>query len=481
MRDFDFDIRSDTSSNRGPTLYGAPYTDHPACCHAENARSAPMPTQTDIAQLRDRVRQSTYCYEQIKFLSNNIGPRMSGSPQAAAAVAHVAQQMREMGLAVRLEPVAVQHWVRGSEKAELIRYPGQVEGANQKILITALGNSVPTPAQGITASVLVAHSFEELQQFSADQVKGRVVLFNHRFEDFAARAGRWDQAYAAAVQYRTHGAARAAKKGAVAVLVRSAGSGVFRLAHTGITRYEQGSPEIPAGAVPAEDADLISDLAKQGEVEVHIVLTPCSLGPVQSHNVIADLTGAEIPEQVVIVSAHLDSWDLGTGALDDATGAGIAMDAVRILKEAWPRPKATIRFVAWMDEENGGAGGRAYAADHESELHKHIAAVEIDYGDGRPLGLNVAGTDERVAPISEVLRAIAEPIGGVVRVSASPGVDLTEINERGVPAIAPLQEARHYFDYHHTAADTFDKVRIDELRRVVEVIALLAYALAQHN
>jgi Zn-dependent M28 family amino/carboxypeptidase len=226
---------------------------------------------------------------------------------------------------------------------------------------------------------------------------------------------------------------------------------------------------------------LISELSEQGPVDLHLVLTPRNLPSEQSYNVVADLKGGEFPEQVVIVSGHLDSWDLGTGALDDASGVGIAMDAVRIIKRVCMHPKRTIRFIAWMNEENGSAGGRAYAEDHASELRDHVAAIEIDYGDGRPLALNVAGTDERVTPISEVLHTIADPIGGVVRVTDSPGADLETINQRGVPAIAPLQDARQYLDYHHTAADTFDKVRIDEIRRVVEVITPLVYALAQHD
>jgi hypothetical protein len=438
-------------------------------------------TEKDAEAIREMARNSTYGYEQVRFLSNNIGPRLSGSPQASAAVTYVAKQMRELGLDVSLEPVTVRHWVRGKEEAELVRYPGQVEGTTQKIVITTLGNTVATPHQGITAPVLMIDSFEQLDELGSDQVKGKIVFFNYRFDNFAAEAGRWEQAYAAAVEYRSNGPVRAAKKGSVAALVRSVGSGRFRLAHTGLTKYEEGARQIPGGAVPAEDADLISELAKQGPVEIHLVLTPRDLPPEPSYNVIADLKGEETPEQIVVVSAHLDSWDLGTGALDDAAGIGIAMDVVRIIRELCPHPRRTIRFVAWMNEENGGAGGRAYAQDLSSQLNNHVAAIEIDYGDGRPLGLNIAGPDERVAKISQPLHAVGDPIGGVVRVKDSPAPDLRAINQKGVPAISPLQDARRYFDYHHSAADTFDKVRIDEMRREIEVIGPLVYALAQHE
>lgn len=437
--------------------------------------------ELDLASIRAAAQHSDYFYEQVRFLCNAIGPRLSGSPQAAAAVEYVRHQMRDLGLEVRLEPIAVRHWVRGREEAHLVRYPGQVIDTKQRLVVTALGNSVPTPPEGLTAPVIVVETFSQLDRTTADQVEGKAVLFNRRFDEFAARAGRWEQSYGSVVCYRGEGPSRAARKGAIAVLVRSTGATGLRLPHTGVTEYEEGTRQIPAAAVTAEDADLIADLASRGDVAIHLVLTPLGLPPITSHNVIADLKGSEFPEQVVIVSGHLDSWDLGTGALDDASGLAIAMDVLRIIKEVNATPKRTIRFVAWMDEERGGTGGRAYAEAHRTELPNHIAAVELDYGDGRPLGLNVCASDERFAPLSALLQAIAEPIGGVVRVNDSPGVDLTTMNKAGVPAISPLQDARHYFEYHHTAADTLDKVRPEELRRNLELIAPLVYALAQHG
>lgn len=437
--------------------------------------------ELDLASIRAAAQHSDYFYEQVRFLCNAIGPRLSGSPQAAAAVEYVRHQMRDLGLEVRLEPIAVRHWVRGREEAHLVRYPGQVIDTKQRLVVTALGNSVPTPPEGLTAPVIVVETFSQLDRTTADQVEGKAVLFNRRFDEFAARAGRWEQSYGSVVCYRGEGPSRAARKGAIAVLVRSTGATGSRLPHTGVTEYEEGTRQIPAAAVTAEDADLIADLASRGDVAIHLVLTPLGLPPITSHNVIADLKGSEFPEQVVIVSGHLDSWDLGTGALDDASGLAIAMDVLRIIKEVNATPKRTIRFVAWMDEERGGTGGRAYAEAHRTELPNHIAAVELDYGDGRPLGLNVCASDERFAPLSALLQAIAEPIGGVVRVNDSPGVDLTTMNKAGVPAISPLQDARHYFEYHHTAADTLDKVRPEELRRNLELIAPLVYALAQHG
>ena len=441
----------------------------------------PASTQTELDAIRALTRSSNYFYEQVRMLSNHIGPRLSGSPQAAAAVAYVRRQMQSLGLNARLEPVTVRHWTRGREEACLVSYPGQADGTEQRVVVTALGNTVGTPPEGITARVKVVSTFEELDRLSAAEVAGTIVLFNHALDRYAARAGRWEQAYKAAVRYRSDGPSRAALKGARAALVRSIGSSASRVAHTGLTTFASGAPEIPAGAVTAEDAELIAYLATRDAVTIRLVLTPQDLPAVQSYNVVADLPGSNFPEQVIIVSGHLDSWDLGTGALDDAAGVGVAMDVLRTIQMVNPCPRRTIRFVAWMNEENGVAGGRAYAEDHKDELRNHAAAVELDYGDGRPLGLKVHGSKERLAPIAGILSAIAEPIGGLITVDDSPAVDIGPLNKAGVPCIAPLQDAREYFNYHHTAADTFDKVRPDELRRTLEVIASLVYALAQRE
>ena len=434
----------------------------------------------DMAAIRLAVRSSNYFYEQVSYLSNNIGARLSGSPQAGLAVDYVAQQMQALGLAVRLEAVTVPNWRRGKEEARLIRLP-LGRAAPQKIVVTALGNTVGTPPEGVMAPVRVVCTFEEFEQLSTSEVEGAVVLFNYAMDEFASRAGRWEQAYKAAYPYRNEGPARAARRGARAALVRSVGSLSARLAHTGFTTFPADVAQIPAAAVTAECADLIAHHARDGEVMIHLLLTPENLPSVQSHNVVADLPGSRFFEEVIIVSGHLDSWDLGTGALDDAAGIAVAMDTLRVIATTNKEPLRTVRFVAWMNEENGRAGGDAYVQRHRSELGNHVAAIELDYGDGRPLGLKVCGTPERLAPISALVSTIAGPFGGVVPVDSSPAVDIAPLGEAGVPTMAPLQDAREYFDYHHTAADTFDKVRPEELRRNLELIAPLTYALAQRD
>jgi carboxypeptidase Q len=450
------------------------------------AAQRPMPAVTlspeiqgDLRALRSAARSSDYAYNQIRHLCNNIGPRLSGSPQAAGAVEYVAHEMRALGLEVKLEPVTVRHWVRGREEAHLVRYSGQVPDTQQKIVVTSLGNAVATPDDGITASVVVVNDFDEFDRLPESAIKGKIVLFNRAFDQELALAGRAGEAYDYGVQYRTTGPSRAGRKGAVASLVRSVGGPGFRLPHTGALKYDDNAPKIPAGAITTEDADLIADLAKQGEVTMHLVLTPRDLPPVQSYNVVADLKGSEHPEQVILVSGHLDSWDLATGAIDDASGVGIAMGVLDVIRAVNLKPKRTIRFVAWMNEENGLAGGRAYADQHKAELDKHLAAVEIDDGDGRPLGFQIHGTAARSAPLMSALHAISDSIGGVINVDDSPGADLTYIDEGGVPSLTPRQDNRHYFDYHHTPADTLDKVRPGELRLNVEAISQLVYAFAQ--
>src|SRR5438105_7888650 len=250
----------------------------------------------------------------------------------------------------------VPHWVRGEETAALIQFPGMAEGTTQKILLCALGGSVATPKEGITAEVVAMKSFDELKAMPRDKVAGKIVLFSYSFDKQMAAQGHAGPAYGEAVEYRSEGPSAAARQGAVACLIRSVGGADFRLPHTGQTKYASDAPKIPAGAVTSEDADLIVDLVKQGAVQMKLVLTPQTLPNIESANVIGDIKGSEHPEQVVIVSGHLDSWDLGTGAIDDGAGVAVSMEAAHLIEELHLHPKRTIRAIAWMAEENGGRG-----------------------------------------------------------------------------------------------------------------------------
>src|SRR6266540_3963921 len=271
------------------------------------------PTLTELKRLQQTALTSDYAYRQVAHLANNIGPRLSGSAQAAKAVEYVASELKAIGCEVQLEKVMVPHWVRGDEAAALVQFPGQAQGTTQKIVLCALGASVAAPPDGIEAEVI-----------------------------------------------RADGPSAAARQGAVACLIRSVGGADYRLPHTGQTDYLSDAPKIPAGAVTAEDADLIADLVRQGPVRMKLVLTPQTLPDVESANVIADIKGSEHPEQVIVVSGHLDSWDLGTGAIDDGAGVAVSMEAANLVQKLHLKPKRTIRVIAWMNEENGLAGSKQY-------------------------------------------------------------------------------------------------------------------------
>jgi carboxypeptidase Q len=431
-----------------------------------------------MGRLRDAAMQDSYALVELRHLTDNIGPRLSGSPQAQQAVDYVAAEMRSLGAEVQLEKTSVPHWVRGTETGELLGWPGQTPGTTQKIVLTALGGSGATPADGLQAEVVVVNSFDELKQLPPGAAKGKILLFNERFDKQLAAQGNGGAAYGKAVVYRAAGPTVAATVGAAAVLVRSVGGADYRLPHTGATLPSPDGRPLPAAAVTAEDADLLANLARQGPVRMRLTLTPETLPRVESYNVIADWKGSEHPEQIVIVSGHLDSWDLGTGAIDDGAGVVVSMQAIHLLKQLGIHPKRTVRFIAWMDEEQGAEGAQTYAKDHANDLQNHVAAVESDSGAGHPVGFHFKGKpelEEWTRPIAQVLESIG---ANTVTHSREVGTDVDPLNEKSVPGFSPAQDSRFYFNYHHTAADTFDKVDARELSENAAVMAVLAYALA---
>jgi carboxypeptidase Q len=439
----------------------------------------PPPLIAELKKLQKAAMTSDYAYDQLAHLCNNIGPRLSGSQQAAKAVEYVAAEMRRLGLDVQLEKVTAPHWVRGVETADLVRFEGQAQNTTQKIVLTALGGSVATPAEGITAPVVAVNNFDELRALGREKVAGKIVLFNERFNKRAAAQGLALDAYGQAVVYRGGGASAASRLGAVASLIRSVGSADYRLPHTGSVRYAEDAPKIPAAAVTAEDADLLAYLAAQGEVRMHLTLTPQTLPDVQSYNVIADIKGAEHPDQIVIVSGHLDSWDLGTGAIDDGAGVVVAMQTANLIKQLGLKPARTIRFVAWMNEENGLAGGRTYAIDNKEQFGNHIAAIESDLGAGHPTGISAHVSNKAMRLLQAISPVLQEIDAGFVKQTANAeGADVSPLDVAGVPTLAPIQDNRTYFNYHHTAADTLDKVVPRELAENAAVMSVVAYAIA---
>ena len=437
--------------------------------------SDPSQLGSELSALRDAALSDDYAYRQIAHLCDNIGPRGIGSAQAEAGVQYVADELRKLGLDVRLEEVKVPHWMRGVETAELVEYPGQAPGTSQKIVLTALGGSTPTPADGIRADVVVVNSFDELKALGREKVAGKIVLFDVVFDKQKAANGLAGEAYGEAVAYRGTGAKAAAELGAAASLVRSVGNADYRLPHTGWSA----AAGIPAGAVTSEDADLMARLAAQGRVRMHLTLTSQTGPDVSSYNVIADLKGSEHPEQVVVVSGHLDSWDLGTGAIDDAAGVAVAMETAELAQRLHLHPKRTLRVIAWMDEENGGRGHDTYAKDYVAELANHVAAIESDTGAAHPLGFE-AKINPKGLPLLKPVQDVLQSFGAnVIRLTErSPGADIAPLAKAGVPTLGILQDARTYFNYHHTAADTLDKIVPQELRENAAAMAVMGYAIA---
>jgi hypothetical protein len=450
-----------------------------AASHSSAAFAADADAAT-LARIRDAALQGNWAYTHLAELTDSIGPRLSGSPGYDAAVQLVAAHMRALGAEVTLQPVKVPHWVRGVETGELVSYPGQPRGLTQKLHLVALGGSGATPAEGITARVLAVKDMAELQA-RAKEVPGSIVVFTAKFDQNLAENGHAETAYGQNGIYRRSGPAEAAKLGAAATLIRSVGGAEYRLPHTGSTNFPNGQKPAPCAALSAEDADMIARLAARGPVSLKLVLTPQLLPDHDTFNVIADWKGREKPNEYVIVSGHLDSWDLGTGAIDDGVGVYGAAGAIETLQRLGIRAKRTIRLVAWANEENGGRGGRAYLeAAGADGVARHVAAYESDTGGGRSLGLDAAVTRESIPLLQPVIDALA-PLGAttLARQEGGVGADISPLQAEGVPGFAMLPDTRHYFDYHHTPADTFDKVAPEDMKGHVATAAVLAYFLAE--
>ena len=444
---------------------------------AHTAIADPVDTAT-LTRIRDAAMSSNYPYDRLEELSDQIGPRLSGSPGAEAAVAMIAEDMRSIGMQVTLQPAKVPHWVRGIETAELVDYAKRPAGVTQKVVLTALGGSGSTPAQGLTLPVLVVHSMDELNAHAAE-VKGRIVLFDVAFDPHLAENGLAGNAYGEAGMYRFIGPSTAAKLGAAAALVRSVGEPDFRIPHTGTTIWGKDVKPIPAAAVTAEDAMLMTRLSAKGEIKMHLTLTPQTLPDADSHNVLADIPGAEKPQEVVVVSGHMDSWDLATGATDDGAGLVVAMGVADVFKKLGLQPRRTVRIIGWMNEENGGRGGKAYFDANKDQLKNQVATIESDTGGGRPLGLygSIAKEDEKtLEPLKSLMRSIGAPVLKIDEYRS--GADVESLTALGVPSFEPLLDVRNYFSYHHTPADTLDKINPENLRRQVAMLAMLTWYLA---
>ncbi len=404
-----------------------------------------------------------------------IGPRLTGSPQAAAAVELMLQQMKDLGLDnVHLEPTQVPQWVRGlKEESRLV---SSVFGT-LPLSICSLGGSIGTPKQGMSAQVLEVKSFDELKDLG-DQAKGKIVFFNRAMDPslldtFAA--------YGGAVEQRVQGAVEGAKAGAIAVLVRSMTTSLDNFPHTGIMRYSPDIKKIPAACISTMGANLLSDtLKKDPKLQVFMNFDCQNLMPVISYNVIGQLTGTEKPEEIILVGGHLDSWDLSPGAHDDGAGCAHSLEALRLLKELGLQPKRTIRVVMFMDEESGGTGGRDYATASERKKEFHLAAIESDRGGFLPLRFGIGGS-EKVFQNLKKWESLFLTLGMLGMHQGGGGVDIAPLAKGGTVTIGLVPESQSYFDVHHSGRDVLDAVNSMELELGAIAIAVFAYVMAQEG
>jgi Zn-dependent M28 family amino/carboxypeptidase len=420
--------------------------------------------------LRERALADDTAYELTRSLTTEVGPRLAGSPGDARAVEWSVAKLKALGFSnVRAEPVTVSRWVRGEARAEIIApWP-------QALAVAALGGSIATPAEGIEADVVPVSSLDDLKAQPRERIAGRIVFFTARMERSRDGSG-----YGKTVPPRSTGAAEAAKLGAVAMVMRPAGTSSSRTPHTGAQRYADGIPPIPAFALSNPDADMIEQQLASGQpVRLRLTNTSRWDGEAQSANVIGEIPGRSHKDEVIVLGAHLDSWDLGTGAHDDATGVGIITAAAKLVAEAKPRPKRTIRVVFYANEEFGLSGAKAYAAAYKDQVDKHVLGLESDLGAFQPYGLAARVAPDKL-PLVRTIQSVLEPLGvAYLGTEASGGADVGQLRPLGMPVMDVKTDAEPYFDLHHTANDTFDKVDPQLVRLNVAAFAVIAYLAAE--
>ncbi len=427
------------------------------------AQSQSIPEETRVAAegLMSEALSSQLGWDRLGAFVDRFGARFSGTENLERSLDWILREMAADGLQnVRAEPVMVPRWIRGAESAEL------VSPRWKNLAVLGLGGSIGTPPEGIRGEVLVVGSFLELEE-RAEEAQGKIVLFDVPFTN-----------YGETVRYRSRGAVAAAQVGAVASVIRSVTPYSLNTPHTGNMTYEAGVPRIPHAAITVEDAQMLHRMQDRGDrIEVVLKMQARSEGLVPSRNVMAEVVGWESPQEVVVFGGHSDSWDVGQGAMDDAGGVVAAWEALRLIKELGLRPRRTIRVVGWVAEEVGIFGGQAYADAPERDGETHVLGIESDGGVFSPTGFGFTGSDEAFAVIREIGR-ILEPIGaGTIRRGGG-GADIGPLMEQGMPGMGLDVESEKYFWYHHTDADTLDKLDPDEMARCVAAMAVMAYVVA---
>lgn len=448
--------------------------DAPTSGESHDSTAVAAPYRDAAQRIIDATMKKNDAWNKMEQLCDGIGHRLSGSPQLERAVDWALEAMRrDSHENVRAEKVMVPKWTRGRESARLVKpYEYELE-------MLGLGMSVGTPSQGVTGPVVVVQDEDSFEK-AADRMKGAIVLFNNPMPPYSPDGGSH---YGHTVRFRGKGPGMAAEKGAIACLVRSVTAHSLRSPHTGSTHHDATRLNIPAAAVSTEDADMLERMAEAGANPVVTLKMDAKYhGLAESANVIGELRGSELPDEIVVISGHLDSWDVGQGAHDDAGGCIAAMEAITVLRKLNLRPRRTIRVVLWTNEENGLAGAKQYVIDHADELKHHVAAIESDMGVFAPKGLSIQHKDKSLESIgaerlAEIL-ALLKPIGATAVTQGWSGADIGRMHDAGVPLMGLVVEGSKYFDYHHSHADTLDKVDPTELSQCVATMAVVSYILA---
>lgn len=454
-------------ASNGSLLGGAPLQQQTLPTHPTQS-TLPPETRAAMESVLGTALASSKAAAHLESLTDRVGPRLSGSPGDRAAVAWALATMKGLGFSnVRAEPVLVPRWERGEEGGELL------SPSSLKLSLAALGGSVGTGPEGVEAELIEAESLEALDALG-EKARGKIVLLYKKTERARDGAG-----YGRTVSLRVEGAIHAARVGAAGVLIRSLSTAETRLPHTGMMRYDDSVRKIPAAALATPDADFLHRLLASGQVpRVRFRLGCRTLADADSANVVGEIAGRETPEEIVVMGAHLDSWDLGTGAVDDGAGCATMIEAARLIGALPRRPRRTLRVVLFANEENGARGAKAYFTRHESELGRHVAALEADSGAGHAYGFTYGAGAGAETVLGEIGRMLLTVGSGELIAGGEGGVDIAPLRAAGVPLFGIRQDSSHYFDVHHSADDTFDKVNRADLDSGVALSAVLAYALA---
>lgn len=428
-----------------------------------------------IRKLADRILTDNGAYTDLYHLTKDVGPRLAGSPGMVKAEEWGRKTMQLLQPDnVWLQECMVPHWVRGGKDRVVIK---PANGKQREVDVLALGNSIGTGGKPISAPVLLVNDFDELES-RKDEVKGKIVFYNYHFNPTFINTF---DAYGDAVKYRGQGPSRAARYGAVGVIIRSMSHGMNNVPHTGATRYDTTLPKIPAVAVGLEDADWLAKQSAQGTPRATLQTNGHFLPDTIGHNVIAELKGSEFPDEFITIGGHLDSWDVCEGAQDDGAGIVQTIEILRAFREMGYTPKHSIRFVLFMNEENGLRGGSKYAAVAKEKGEKHIFALESDEGGFTPRGIGLTGSAEQLQKIASWNKLIASYGASELR-GGGGGADIGPLNQLlGTPTANVFPDSQRYFDFHHARNDVFEAVNKRELELGAVNMAILVYLVDQYG